>query len=48
MSAPAIARQLGGDLVWEHIDGQEWAALIRFHRSVEAELQPFAPRLAKR
>ncbi len=39
LSAPAIARQLGGDLVWEQSDGLEWAALIRFHRSVEAEMR---------
>ena len=39
MSAQAIARQLHGDLVWERPDDLEWAALIRFHRSVEAELK---------
>jgi len=39
LSAPAIARQLRGDLVWEHTDELEWAALIRFHRSVEAQLR---------
>ena len=38
MSAPGIASQLNGELVWEHTDELEWAALIRFHRSVEAEL----------
>ena len=39
MSAAAIARQLGGDIVWEQRDGLEWAAVIRFHRSVEARLR---------
>jgi hypothetical protein len=38
MSAPGIASELNGELVWEHTDELEWAALIRFHRSVEAEL----------
>jgi hypothetical protein len=38
MSAPGIASQLNGELVWEHTDELEWAALIRFRRSVEAEL----------
>ena len=38
LSSEAIARQLGGDIVWQRSDGLEWAALLRFHRAVEAGL----------
>jgi len=36
LSAAAIAQQLGGDLVWQRSDELEWAAVLRFHRAVEA------------
>ena len=39
LSAQAIAGQLGGDLEWQRKDDLEWAALIRFHRAVEARLR---------
>jgi len=32
-----IAKQLEGDIVWRQSDGAEWAAVIRFHRAVEAQ-----------
>jgi hypothetical protein len=40
LSATAIARQLDGEIVWRQPDGLEWAAVLRFHRAVEAELNP--------
>jgi hypothetical protein len=39
LSAAAIARQLNGDIVWQRSDNLEWAAVIRFHRTVEAQLR---------
>jgi len=38
LSAAQIAHQLDGDLVWETADGLQWAAVLRFHRAVEARL----------
>jgi hypothetical protein len=38
LSPAAIARQLGGDIIWQRPDGLEWVALLRFHRSVVARL----------
>jgi hypothetical protein len=35
----AIARELGGDLVWKKEDQGQWIALIRFNRQYEAQLQ---------
>ena len=40
MSAEAIASKLSGDLVWKGKDGLQWAAVLRFHRSFEAQSQP--------
>jgi hypothetical protein len=37
LSPVAIAHQLDGDIVWRKSDGAEWAAVLRFHRAVEAE-----------
>ena len=34
----AIARELGGDLVWKKEDQGQWIALIRFNRQFEARL----------
>ena len=34
----AIARQLGGDLVWKKEDRGQWIALIRFNRQFDAAL----------
>jgi hypothetical protein len=43
----AIARQLGGDLVWEQDDHQGlWVALIRFQRVLDARVE--APRGSRR
>jgi hypothetical protein len=39
LSAAQIAHQLDGDLVWQTSDGLQWAAVLRFHRAVEAQLQ---------
>jgi hypothetical protein len=44
----AIARQLGGELVWKSTDDQgQWIGLIRFNRQFEAALRqdriPAAP-----
>ena len=33
-----IARQLDGELVWQHSNDLQWTALLRFHRAVEARL----------
>ena len=38
LSAPEIAHQLDGDLIWQTTDGLQWAAVLRFHRAVEAQL----------
>jgi dolichyl-phosphate-mannose-protein mannosyltransferase len=38
LSAPEIAHQLDGDLIWQTSDGLQWAAVLRFHRAVEAQL----------
>ena len=35
----AIARDLGGDLVWKKEDQGQWIALIRFNRQFEARLE---------
>jgi hypothetical protein len=35
----AIARELGGDLVWKKEDQGQWIALIRFNRQFEARLE---------
>ncbi len=40
MRPEAIARELGGTLVWEREDQGMWIALIGFNRQVEAALQP--------
>jgi len=37
LSPAAIARQLDGDIVWQNSDNLQWAAVLRFHRAVEAE-----------
>jgi hypothetical protein len=37
LSASAIARQLDGDIVWQNSDHLQWAAVLRFHRAVEAQ-----------
>jgi len=34
----AIAKQLGGDLVWEKMDQGQWVALIRFERVLDARV----------
>ena len=39
LSAPEIAHQLDGDLIWQTTDGLQWAAVLRFHRAIEADLQ---------
>jgi hypothetical protein len=39
LSAAQIAHQLDGDLVWQTTDGLQWAAVLRFHRAVEAQLR---------
>jgi len=48
----AIARALGGDLVWKKEDQGLWIALIRFNRQFEARLgipdRTLAPRAAER
>jgi hypothetical protein len=38
LSPTAIARKLGGDIVWQDRDGLEWAAVLRFPRAIEAQL----------
>ena len=38
LSPEAIARELGGTLVWKKVDQGQWVALIRFNRVVEARL----------
>jgi len=38
LSAAQIAHQLDGDLVWQTADGLQWAAVLRFHRAIEASL----------
>jgi 4-amino-4-deoxy-L-arabinose transferase-like glycosyltransferase len=35
----AIAKQLGGDLVWQKIDQGQWVALIRFERVLDARAE---------
>jgi hypothetical protein len=40
LSPGAIARQLGGDIVWQSNDNLQWAAVLRFHRAVEAQSNP--------
>jgi 4-amino-4-deoxy-L-arabinose transferase-like glycosyltransferase len=35
----AIAKQLGGDLVWEKMDQGQWVALIRFERVLDARVE---------
>ena len=36
LSPIEIASSLNGEIVWQHNDGLEWAALIRFNHAVEA------------
>ncbi len=38
LSPEAIARQLGGTVVWQREDQGQWIALIRFNRQFEAQL----------
>jgi hypothetical protein len=44
----AIARQLGGTLVWESEDQGMWIALIRFNRQIEAGSRGREIEVAKR
>ena len=37
-SPAAIARKLNGDIAWQHQDGLQWAAVLRFRRAFEAQL----------
>jgi hypothetical protein len=46
LSPAAIVRELGGDIVWQGRWQNEWAAVIRFHRAVEARLERCIPRTA--
>ena len=39
LSYTAIAQKLGGDIVWRQPDGLEWAAVLRFHRAMDAQLR---------
>lgn len=43
LSATEIARQLNGDIVWQQSDNLQWAAVIRFHRAVEARAESPLP-----
>jgi 4-amino-4-deoxy-L-arabinose transferase-like glycosyltransferase len=38
-----IARLLHGDIIWQSTRKGEWAAILRFPRSVNAQLTPIAP-----
>ena len=38
LSPTAIARQLDGDITWQGGENLQWAAVLRFHRAVEARL----------
>jgi len=40
LSPAAIARQLDGDIIWQATDSLQWAAVLRFHRAVEARIEP--------
>jgi hypothetical protein len=44
----AIARQLGGELVWKKEDQGQWVALIRFNRQFAARLESLKGSLAPR
>jgi hypothetical protein len=35
----AIAQRLHGEIIWQRIDGLQWAALLRFNHPVEAQLK---------
>jgi hypothetical protein len=39
LSPIEIASSLKGEIVWQHADGLEWAAIIRFNHPVEARLR---------
>jgi hypothetical protein len=39
LSPAAIERKLDGDITWQHQDGLQWAAVLRFRRAFEAELR---------
>ena len=39
LTPEAIAKQLGGELVWEKEDQGQWVALIRFDRVLAAQVQ---------
>jgi hypothetical protein len=44
LSPAAIARQLDGDIAWQATDELQWAAVLRFHRAVEAKAEtPLQP-----
>jgi hypothetical protein len=36
LSPAEIASKLNGEIAWQHRDGLAWAAVLRFHRAVEA------------
>jgi hypothetical protein len=47
LTPEAIAKQLGGELVWEKEDQGQWVALIRFERVLAAQAQaPHPPHRA--
>jgi hypothetical protein len=39
LSPVEIAKQLGGEIIWQQADDLEWAAIIGFNRPVEARLR---------
>jgi hypothetical protein len=39
LAPEAIARELGGSLVWKQEDHGQWVALIRFNRQFEARVE---------
>ena len=48
LSPEAIARQLGGTVIWKGEDHGQWAAILRFHRQYEARsLSPPSPLLPR-
>ena len=38
LSPTVIARRLDGDILWQGTNNLQWAAVLRFHRAVEARL----------
>jgi 4-amino-4-deoxy-L-arabinose transferase-like glycosyltransferase len=42
LSPEAIARKLGGEVVWEKTDQGQWAAVIRFNRQYDARVDSFS------